>query len=82
MAVAWAQLIFNLVMVLAVLLLLHIFRGRLESSPQVQYSPPRHDAMTTTQIERLDSVSYASSWGAATFLALRLCFEGTRPAPA
>jgi phosphate:Na+ symporter len=31
MAVAWAQLIFNLVMVLAVLLLLHIFRGRLES---------------------------------------------------
>jgi len=30
MAVAWAQLIFNLVMVLAVLLLLNIFRGRLE----------------------------------------------------
>lgn len=28
---AWAQLIFNLVMVLAVLLLLHIFLGRLES---------------------------------------------------
>lgn len=33
MAVAWAQLIFNLVMVLAVLLLLRIFRGRLQSLP-------------------------------------------------
>jgi Na+/phosphate symporter len=31
MAVAWAQLIFNLVMVLAVLLVLRIFRGRLQS---------------------------------------------------
>ncbi len=31
MAAAWAQLIFNLVMVLAVLLLLRIFCGRLES---------------------------------------------------
>jgi len=31
MAVAWAQLIFNVVMTLAVLLLLRIFRGRLES---------------------------------------------------
>jgi hypothetical protein len=33
MAVAWAQLIFNLVMVLAVLLLLRLFRGRLQSLP-------------------------------------------------
>ena len=31
MAVAWAQLIFNVVMTLAVLLVLRIFRGRLES---------------------------------------------------
>jgi Na+/phosphate symporter len=33
MAVAWAQLIFNLVMVFAVLLLLRIFRDRLQSLP-------------------------------------------------
>jgi Na+/phosphate symporter len=31
MAVAWAQLIFNVVMTLAVLLLLRVFRRRLES---------------------------------------------------
>lgn len=36
MAVAWAQLIFNLVMTLAVLLLLRIFRRHLESfAPKV-----------------------------------------------